>query len=314
MSWREKARTVVIELPAGPGLRWWPSPELQPSDRVHGGDPWDFGWVRPPPCQRHWSHLSFISKHWAMHLLQFHLYGAELPFANKSFFPISEAGMLLSTLLHNWHHDKYNIRGGKKIIRDTHLQKKHAYTHSIYIYTSGHSFMICFYSCPPIGTLAHLRIGPTWKRTGCMPCWVMCTSWFGKAWTAGQLITPSNNGSSHLFGRNDQNVNQLQAWKDHRLEGAVPQVHQWSEGVGHMFQKSCIYNIYGDHTGQVHDRDPTTEFPDQARHSDVNILLVPFWTWAGFLSEVVPLAVELDDEPIIVAAIQATDMQYSIYY
>lgn len=30
----------------------------------------------------------------------------------------SKAGFLLCTLLHNWHHDKYKIRGGKKQIRD----------------------------------------------------------------------------------------------------------------------------------------------------------------------------------------------------
>ena len=71
----------------------------------------------------------------------------------------------------------------------------------------------CLHSIPKIvfnitsqvGEYAHLRIGPTWKRTGCMPCSVICTSWFGRAWPAGQLITSSCSSFSSTFWKKRPN-------------------------------------------------------------------------------------------------------------
>lgn len=63
---------------------------------------------------------------------------------------------------------------------------KKTYVHIGTVYVEIPSWFV-FTLASQFGALAHLRIGPTWKRTGCMPCWVICTSWFAKAWPAGQL-------------------------------------------------------------------------------------------------------------------------------
>ena len=77
----------------------------------------------------------------------------------------SEAGLLLNTLLHNWHSEMYKVRGGKKSIRDTCLQS---------------SFKKCtvdpIFPVSHIGVLAQLRTGQICRHIACMRCWRTSTS------------------------------------------------------------------------------------------------------------------------------------------
>jgi hypothetical protein len=128
--------------------------------------------------------LTYVSKILNDPPLHFHAYGTECPFAHNSisrylrlgcYYPLCcTTGTMTSTRSEEGK-NSYGI-----------LICKKTYVHIGTIYVEIPSWFV-FTLASQFGALAHLRIGPTWKRTGCMPCWVICTSWFAKAWPAGQL-------------------------------------------------------------------------------------------------------------------------------